>query len=297
MFEWLWGESKSATTTIILLILATILSVRGAYAEPMQLIVNGQARAFLLERPIVQGPRPTIIMLHGAGRRAADIAHDSGLAQLAPREGLVAVFPEGRGSRWNFFPPGKESAKDVQFFQQHGGLPDDVGFLKILVADLVRRGVSDPKRIYLSGLSLGGVMALRMACVDAGSFAAIGLLISAMAELTGASCQPAKPLPILMVNGTADQMLPYAGGQSIRGDSLWSAERLVGFFRRLNGCAEAAQQSVLPGTHPRRIEIERSTRCSGGPVVLYRIVGGGHDVPPGLNAGQVLLDFFRDKAR
>src|SRR5437016_1044681 len=60
MFQWLWSESKSATTTIILLILATILSVRGAYAEPMQLVVNGQARAFLLERPIAQGPRPTI---------------------------------------------------------------------------------------------------------------------------------------------------------------------------------------------------------------------------------------------
>ena len=174
MFEWLWGQARSATTTIILLILTTILPVRGAYAEPMQLIVNGQPRTFLLERPTAQGPRPTIIMLHGAGRRAADIAQDSGLAQLAPREGLVAVFPEGRGSRWNWSPPGKESAKDVQFFQQHGGLPDDVSFLKSLVADLVRRGVSDPKRIYLSGLSLGGVMALRMACVDAGSFAAIG---------------------------------------------------------------------------------------------------------------------------
>ncbi len=297
MFEWLWGKPKSAPTTIILLTLTMILGVRGVHAEPMQLVVNGQARTFLLERPVAQGPRPTVIMLHGAGRRATDIAQQTGLAQLAPREGLVAVFPEGRGSRWNFFPPGKEFAKDVQFFQQHGGLPDDVAFLKILVADLVRRGVSDPKRIYLSGLSLGGVMALRMACVDAGMFAAIGLLISAMAELTGANCQPAKPLPILMINGTADQMLPYAGGQSVRGDSLWSTERLVGFFRRLNGCAEAAQQSVLPGAHPQKIEIERSTKCSGGPVILYRIVGGVHDVPPGLNSGQLLLDFFRDKVR
>ena len=195
MFEWLRSKPKSGQTIIILLSLAMTLGVGEVHAEPMQLIVNGQARTFLLERPVAQGPRPTIIMLHGGGRRAADIAYQTGLAQLAPREGLVAVFPEGRGSRWNFFPPGKESAKDVQFFQQHGGLPDDVGFLKILVADLVRRGLSDPKRIYISGLSLGGVMALRMACVDAGSFAAIGLLISAMSELTGANCQPAKPLP------------------------------------------------------------------------------------------------------
>jgi hypothetical protein len=167
----------------------------------------------------------------------------------------------------------------------------------MLVADLVRRGISDPKQIYLSGLSLGGVMALRMACVDAGSFAAIGLLISAMPDAAGSDCHPSKPLPVLMINGTGDRIVPYAGGQSQRGDNLWPTERLVAFFRQLNGCAEAAQQSVLPGQHPQQIEIERSTRCSGGPVILYRIIGGGHDVPSGLNAGQLLLDFFRDKVR
>jgi len=167
----------------------------------------------------------------------------------------------------------------------------------MLVADLVRRGISDAKRIYLSGLSLGGVMALRMACVDAGSLAAIGLLISAMPDVAGSDCRPPKPLPVVMINGTGDRIVPYAGGQSQRGDSLWPTERLVGFFRQLNGCAEAAQQSVLPGQHPQKIEIERSTKCSGGPVIFYRVIGGGHDVPPGLNAGQLLLDFFRDKVR
>ena len=138
-------------------------------------------------------------------------------------EGWVAAFPEGRGNRWNFWPPGKESAKDVQFFQQHGGLPDDVAFIRALVADLVRRGISDPKRIYIAGLSLGGVMALRMACVDAGTFAAIGLLIATMSEVTGAECRPSKPLPLLTINGTADPALPSAGGPSVRGDNLWSA--------------------------------------------------------------------------
>jgi polyhydroxybutyrate depolymerase len=282
---------------VALFALPALLTIGGVAAEPAQLIVAGQARAFLIERPAAQGPRPTIIMMHGAGRRAFDIAHTTNLIQLAPRQGVVAVFPEGRGNRWNFFPPGKETAKDIQFFQQHGGLPDDTGFLRALVADLVRRGVSDPKRIYVSGLSLGGVMALRMACVDSGTFAAIGLLISAMSEVTGASCQPAKPLPLLTISGTADPMLPYAGGPSIRGDSLWSAERLVGFFRRLNGCAEAPQRSAMPGAHPHKIEIDQSTKCPGGPVVFYRIVGGAHDVPSSLNAGQLLLDFFRDKAR
>ena len=196
-----------------------------------------------------------------------------------------------------FLPAGKETAREVEFFRQHGGVPDDVAFLKTLVADLVRRGISDPKRIYLSGRSLGGVMALRMVCADVGTFAAVGLLIAAMPEPTGADCRAAKPIPALMVNATADQILPYGGGQSNRGDTLWSAERLVAFFRQLNGCSDAAQHSILPGQHPQRIEVERSTKCPGGSIVLYRIVEGDHDVPPALNASQLLLDFFHDKVR
>ncbi len=283
--------------TIGILLLAALLTASAAAAETMRLVVNGQAREVLLERPAASGPRPTIIMLHGAGRRAYDIAAETGLQQLAPRQGWVAAFPEGRGSRWNFFPPGKETARDVQFFQQHGGVPDDVAFLRNLVADLVRRGVADPKRIYIAGLSLGGVMALRMACVDAGTFAAVGLLIAAMSEVTGAECQPARPLPLVTVSGTADPALPYRGGVSVRGDSLWSAERLVTFFRKLNGCTQMALPSQAPGIHPQRIEVERSSNCTGGPVVLYRIVDGAHTVPASLNPGELLLDFFRDKTR
>jgi hypothetical protein len=119
------------------------------------------------------------------------------------------------------------------------------------------------------------------------------LLISAMAELTGANCQPAKPLPILMINGTADQLLPYAGGLSVRGDSLWSAERLVGFFRRLNGCAEAAQRSVLPGQHPQTIEVERTIKCPGGLSFFIASLEAATTCRQGWNAGQLLLDFFR----
>ena len=100
------------------------------------------------------------------------------------------MFPEAVGGVWNIFPPGKQTAQYVQYFQRHSHLPDDVAFLRMLVADLVQAGISDPKRIYLAGRSLGGSMTLRMACVDAGSFAAIGLLIAAMPGAVGSDCHP-----------------------------------------------------------------------------------------------------------
>lgn len=279
------------------LFVLAMVSAADAGAESRRLAVAGQARVFQLIRPAGQGAHPTIIMLHGGNGDVDLETQDSGLAQHGPQQGFAVVFPQAKGGYWNFFPAGKENGLYKRFFKRLGGLPDDVAFLKMVVADLIQSGLSDPKRIYLAGRSLGGVMALRLACVDADSFAAIGLLITTMPDVTGAECQPARPIPVLIMNGTDDRVLPYRGERGMHGDILWSTQRLVGFFRALNGCAGPAQQSVLPDTLTHKIVIERSTGCSGAPVVLYSVVGGGHELPPALNANRALLDFVHDKMR
>jgi poly(3-hydroxybutyrate) depolymerase/tetratricopeptide (TPR) repeat protein len=288
-----------------LVVLATsLLSMSTVRAQSLQLVVNGQPRVFVLNRPSGTEPHPTVIMLHGGGSNAAREADAPGLGQLAPQNGFAAVFPEGRAGRWNHLPPGKEARQMAEgVFKGVGGAPDDVTFLKLLVADLVRRGVSDPKRIYLVGRAAGGLMALRMACEDAGLFAGLGLLTTGMAEPTGAVCRPAKPLPVLMLNGTADQVMPYAGGTVADRDGvpgrgaygIWPAERLVEFFRRLNGCTESAL-SVVALRGREQIELERWARCAGAPVEFYRVAGGGHNAnPTGLDVSQALLTFFSGK--
>jgi polyhydroxybutyrate depolymerase len=292
------GASGSACAAILFLATTAIFGVHQTRAEVLQLSVNGQARTALLERPTEQSPRPTIIMLHEADGTAAGIAHSSGLGRIAPLRGFVAAFPQGlAGNRWNFYPSGKETPGFMEMSRKVGGVPDDVAFLKMIVADLVRRRISDPKRIHISGASNGGFMALRMICVDAEMFAALGLLISGMPDVVAAACNATKAIPVLMVKGTADAIVPHAGGLVANVLPVWPTERLVTFFLRLNSCNGPAQQAVLPGQHPQKIEIDRWTKCAGAPVVLYRIVGGGHSVPPTLQVGEVLLDFFQDKAR
>jgi polyhydroxybutyrate depolymerase len=284
------------TRTIGFFVIMTFVTIGAFAAEPMQLVVNGQIRTLLVERPAAQEPQPTVINLHEAGGSVAGIARESGLAQLAPQQELVAVFPQGLiGNRWNFYPPGEESLGFFERTQRTGVVPDDVGFIQALVADLVRRGIADPKRIYLAGSSNGGFMTLRMLCVNAGMFAAIGLLISGMPEATAADCASPKPVPVLMIKGTADPTVPYGGGLVDNRLPVWPTQRLVEFFRQTNGCTEPALELALPSQDGHRIEVEMSTKCSAAPVVLYRIVGGGHVLPA--NIGRLLLDFFRDKTR
>jgi polyhydroxybutyrate depolymerase len=282
---------------------ATVINLGDVAAESARFVFGGQERTYVIERPPGQTPRPTIIALHGLNGTGASMARMTGLDRLAPQNGLVALFPERipQLQGWNFFPRGKEPALLIERTRAVGGPPDDVGFLKGLIGDLVRHGISDPNRIYVVGASNGSFMALRMMCAEAGMLAAAGLVVAGMPDVVGDECRPAKPIPVMLLNGTADTVVPYAGGPVQPGAlfSAWSTDRLVSFLRRLNGCAEKQERSQLPNTGGNTIEALRWTGCTGGPVVLYRMIGGDHAAPwtGNVNVAALLVDFFHGKAR
>jgi polyhydroxybutyrate depolymerase len=270
-----------------------------AGGEPMQITAAGRTRTFLLERPAAAGPRPTIIALHGFTGTGAQMARYTGLDRLGPGAGFVAVFPDGLRNRWNFYRPGTEPQRTVEDWRPHGGLPDDGAFLKQLIGDLVARGIADPKRIHIVGLSNGSFLTMRLICDEAGLLASVALLVGGMPEALGANCRPARPVPVLMINGSADVVVPYAGGPVQPGGnfSTWPTERLVEFFRQRNECPGSGERSLLPDRTGQRIETARWTECQGAPLAFHRVVGGNHHLPESLELGPLILDFFRDKAR
>jgi polyhydroxybutyrate depolymerase len=277
-----------ATSTFVewavVVIVAFVLTAGGAVAEPIEIVVNGQTRTAIVERSAGAERQPTVIMLHGSGGEAAGLGKITGLPRLAQQQGFVAVFPQGG---WNFLPPDFKPPDGRQ-------LPDDAAFLKMLIAELVRLRISDPERVYLSGFSLGGFMALRMICMEPGPFAGVALFSAAMPELVGDRCRPTKPIPFLLRQSTGDQLVPYECGRLGRsGLPVWSAERLVAFFRAHNGCANAGKQTVA-FQQSSKVEIEHATTCSGAPVVNYRIVGGGHSIP-WMDISRLLWLFFSGK--
>ena len=82
------------TRILPLLSLAAVLLATPLAAEPLELVVDGRARTYVLERPPGQGPRPTIILLHGLGGTGAGYAQRSG-----DRTGAELDFRLREGSR------------------------------------------------------------------------------------------------------------------------------------------------------------------------------------------------------
>lgn len=254
-----------------------------AVAEEIRIDTRDGPRTAIL-RPASRGRAPTVIVLHGALISAEYTEQWYGFAEAAKQHGFAAVFPRGRSLLWN---DGRQAA--------WGSGADDVGFLKRLARELVTRGTADPERLYLAGVSNGGMLALRMLCEAPEAFAGIATVIASMPEAVGARCRSRLPMSVLMFNGTADPVIPYRGGAvgfSGLQDRVWSVERTAVFLAGRNRCT-AGSKAVISGRVARgsiRVVKLDWTRCaSERGVTLYRIEGGGHQVFGSTNFLPLLL--------
>jgi polyhydroxybutyrate depolymerase len=251
--------------------------------------IDGQTRTYLIHRPAALDASPALVMmLHGGFGSAAQAQRSYGWDAEADAEHFVVVYPDGDGRAWNVGggccgAPGRTNV-------------DDVAFLAAVVHDVELALPIDPVRVYATGISNGGMMAYRLAC-DTSLFAAIG---PDSATLLG-ECPSPHPVSVLAVHGTADQNIPYDGGEGsgfakIDGPSIPSVNQL---WRTADGCDPPV--SSVAG------DVTTSTAtCPGGrSVELITIAGAGHQWPgstkgrqgadtpyPGLNATQVIWQFF-----
>ena len=251
----------------------------GAAADVLR--VGNASRTYIARIPENASRVPLVLVLHGNLQRGADLRARTAWPEVARREHVAVLFPDGLNRSW------ADLRADAE---REGRKPpagtDDVAFLVALARHFVDTGVADPKRIYVAGISNGGAMAMSLACERPDLFAAAAVVIMGMTRGMESACKPSQPIPILFMNGTADPLVAYGGG---RGTSRYAVSGLlstpdtVRFWRAIDGCERKdAASARLPDTDPTdRSTVTRiDSRCPPGRnVVLYRIDGGGHRMP------------------
>jgi polyhydroxybutyrate depolymerase len=250
-----------------------------ATAETVALEVGGIPRIAEIHAPAPAAkPRALVIALHGLGQTTASLRANLGLDAVANSENLVAAYPEGVDKRWNY---GRQINTPMPVI---GGVEvDDIAFLKALVTHLVGTHNVDPARVYLLGISNGGLMAYRAACDMGGELAAVAAFISPMTDFQQRDCPGGPPVPLFMLAGSADEFQSYRGsGEGKLGGRLRSVPDTNRFFRRRNRCS-GLDTEELPDRDPAdgtTVTVFRATGCEGGAeIVFYRVNGGGHRWP------------------
>lgn len=245
---------------------ASPLVVEGPGRYEGEIVSTGLLRRFVLVVPRA-APRPTplVIVLHGLMGSPRELERDTGMTEVAEREGFAVVYPEGQGlpRSWRSDP-------------RRGDL--DVTFIRDLVALLSRAYDFDERRVFAAGMSNGGGMAARLACEASDVVAAVGGV--AGAYFLG-NCGPLRPVPIIAFHGDADPIVPYEGW----GPFLPPIEEWAGQWAARNGCnAEAEAEPVAADA-----TVYRWQDCSDqADVVLYKIADGRHGWPGSSRAGEYL---------
>jgi len=262
-------------------------------------------RSYLLATPAnPSGPVPLVIALHGGGGNARTmVPRWIGTAQ---REGFAVAFPDGLGRMPN---AGTWNAGGCCGFAMTSGT-DDVAFIAALIDDIARTQNIDPKRIYVTGLSNGGMLSHRIGIALAPRIAAIAVVSGAM---FGGEPQPTTAVPVLIMHGERDDIVPFAGGQSpmqlvARSQSrpFQPVQYDVDFWRRADGCSTPPTMKTEGD-----VTTETSSCRDGSEVVFYRLASAGHTWPgpaaatggleraryDAIDATQVIWRFFSSHSR
>jgi polyhydroxybutyrate depolymerase len=270
---------------VSILILNSSFTFNDDYLTLLSIQHDGLKRTFYLHLPTNFDELellPVVLILHGGGKADGyKTAEHTGYNKIADREGFIAVYPNGIDSQWN-------DGRGKTFRKKKGNENiDDVGFISSLIDYLIENYKVDPKRIYVTGLSNGGMMTLRLGCELASKLAAIAPVIANMPEKIVSDCNPDDTLPVLIMNGTADPLVPWEGGYvkflGRKMGKVISTENTVRFWVEHNKCFEKPVTEVLPDLDEdddSRINVITYNNSEDGvEVILYAIKNGGHNFP------------------
>jgi polyhydroxybutyrate depolymerase len=256
--------------TILLLLLA-LVSLPAVALEADTIGVAGAERSYVYQIPKnLKRPAPLLLAVHGDGGQGRSMAALSRFAELAAEKGFIAVFPDGLDRQWN---------------DDRGGISDadDVAFLGALIERFISRHGADARRVYAAGIANGGMMSFRLACDLPKSIAAIGAVAANLPQALAERCGTGPPLPVMIINGTDDPLVPWAGGEvkGGRGAILSAPATAALFAARIGRPLETVEP--MPGfayNDPTRVKRHR-WKAGAAEVVLYEIEGGGHAWPGG----------------
>lgn len=264
------------------------LSLReaGASANDYDFTVeqNGLARKYRVYTPANYDPTvswPGVMFLHGGGGNINTSEKDH-MKYFADKLGFVLISPDGTGffpnvfHTWNAGSWGDDSC--CGWAADHD--IDDVEFLSTVIDDVEGNFNVDPGRMYVTGMSNGGMMAYRLACELTDKISAVAAVAPLAVE---SGCSPSRPIPVMDVQGTDDPCVPYDGGvtNGCVGKTYYdmqSTAEKVDQWREIDGCSGNAVTVYKNGS----AECADYTGCSkGGDVELCTIDGGGHAWPSG----------------
>lgn len=233
---------------------------------------------------------PLVIDFHGAGGTVAPGFQWEPWVNLARREKFFLLKPQAVSDSINaytYWNVGWNVGRD------------DVYFVQTLMDLVVKQQDIDIDRIYVTGMSSGGHMALFTAQALQDKIAAVAPISGSIMTSRLPNFTFNKPMPISNINGGSDLIVSIQGG-----DWYASWESILSLWIKNNKVDSTPTITDLPnlskvdGSTVTKYEYRGLTNASD--IDDYRVNGGGHSIPgiepqanQDINAYEVIWAFFK----
>ena len=246
------------------------------FISDLKLMHDGEERTYgiFLPQAYQEGMQlPLVLNLHGFGSNGLQQNLYTALGNVADTANFIMVTPEGLVGTTSF------GQTATHWNAYYGTGVDDIGFLNLLIDKMYTDYNIDLSRVYSTGMSNGGFMSYRLACELSDRIAAIASITGNVVNQQLDNCTPSRPVPVMEVHGTIDQVVPF------NGVPLFSPPipDLVDFWVNHNNCETPADTIPLPDINTDDMStvnlLKYENGDEGSKVWFYIVDGGGHTWP------------------
>lgn len=246
-----------------------------------------------------------IVLPYGMGR----IAHFDDYAHFFPlseKQGFILAGAESSQECGGWAPYMNCDTKLEPLGSMAGKIKawaDEPAYFRALIDEMEQRFNIDPQRVFICGLSGGGLMTYRLSVLIADRITAAGVVAGAFVWRNeyeqGPIPTPARPVSLIAFHGDADHNVGYEHGAN-KNITVWSAHENTGFWAKFNGCKPQPETTTLTGAKVdgATVKVEFWPAGKDGPdgasVALYTKAGGGHEWPK--YANEIMWDFFMSES-
>ncbi len=248
---------------------------------------DGYNRTYQIHIPqdIEQVDFPSLVfVLHGCGGTGENTERSltlGGFNTLSDVYKFIVVYPDGIDRHWNDGRIVNDTAHQQNI--------DDVGFLSLLIDNLIDEFSTDSNRVFFTGISNGAMMSYRLAFDIPEKIAAIAPVAGAIPTDILPENTSGIQVSVFVISGTHDPLVPWEGGnigtpKNPRGTCI-SVPESVEFWVTRNNCNTTSKGTWIPNRNLLDLCRIRCETYENGDnnteVVLYEIKRGGHTWPGG----------------
>ena len=226
---------------ILLLLVNSMLfsQEKSFWIKNIEIEHDGIIRYFDVFVPLIIETNPAlVIQLHG-GTQSKDAIYDDNAGaskywkEVAEKNNFLLIVPNGIDTKTGNAKEGKLNWNDCRNHSEEIQT-DDVGFISKIIDWSIADYKVNNKRVFVTGVSNGGLMCYRLALEIPNKIAGIAAFNANFYKES--ECKNTNiPIPVMIVNGINDEFMPFYGGKTkFRNEDALSSQETVNFWVKNN---------------------------------------------------------------